>query len=534
MVKAAELKVVMLKVVMMEMVMMEGQDGARRGNAVRHRSGRGSRMWGLLWAGALCTLLPGAGRALEFGGESTYFDVGGSLSTGNALRMAGAEDLRIGLSTYEQKAVVAQINKARLGIYGTYPGGVSSQLTLDLEHTSEPARAFSDRGEVRLDEAYVDFRLAELDFRVGLQKIVWGKADLVSPFDILTARDLRDPFVFPTLEDRIAQAGIRVNYYFGDYSLEGFLSPVWIRSQVPQAETDADGDTRMDEWFPPMAIYPTEGAYLEPNEMGLDWFIFMATYDEMEKPDNDLSTASFGTKMNMLKGDYDIDFYLLSTMDPMPTAEVRTVMATGTIDGLPGQGLVISIDGHMLFRRVTVFGAAAARTFGPVALRSEVAFQGGKQYFRLFDPEDSEEAFAEMLYYGVGEVRGKPKSHAALTWITGVDYEIPNLRILTSNQLIFTTRFSHEDYYTQGALDVNWSFHFSKGFQDDHLSTGLTGMAQFASGSIWLGPSVTYTLPSYEDLQLGLKMNIFGGEEFSTVGMYSGQSNLLFTVKWWY
>ncbi len=520
---------------------MNVHNGLRR--VVRAPVGRAGRAPVGRWVRRVAALLLAGGAlggatvpagAFEFGGETTYFDVGGFLSSGNAVRMAGSENHRIGLSTYEQKAIVAQINKARLGIYGAYPHEISSQVTLDMEYTSEPSRPFSERAEVNLDEAYLDVRIAAFDFRIGLQKVIWGKSDLVSPFDILTARDLRDPFVLPTLEDRIAQAGVRVNYHLGEYAFEGFFAPVWIRSKVPMAETGAEGTTRMDEWFPPMAIYPTEGAYLEPNQMGLDWLIFMATYDEMEKPKKDPSTATFGAKMNMLKGNYDFDFYLLTTMDPMPTAEVRTILATGQVDGLPGTGLVISIDGHMLFRRVTVFGAAAARTFGPVAMRSELAVQAGKQYFRLFDPEDTEEAFVEMLTYGLGEVRGKPKSHGALTWITGADYEIPGPAIMTSNQLILTTRFAHEEYYTQGAVDVNWSFHASKGFQDDHLTAGLTGMAQFASGSIWLGPSVSYVPPFSEDLQLGLKMNIFGGEEFSTVGMYSGQSNLLLTIKWLY
>ncbi len=484
----------------------------------------------LLLAGGL---LSGA-QAFEFGGEETYFDVSGFLSTGNALRMAGTDEYQIGLSTYERTSVVAQINKARIDMFGSYPNEASSQVTVDFEFTSEPSRPFGERGEVTLGEAYVDFRISELEVRLGLQKVIWGKADLVSPFDILTARDMRDPFVMPTLEDRIGQAGVRVNYAFGDYMLEGFLAPVWIRSEVPMAQTHNDGTTTADEWYPPMAIYPTEGYFLDPNDMGLDWYIFMATYEEMDKPAKDPSTATFGAKMNMLKGEYDIDFYLLTTMDPMPTAEVRTIMATGTIQGLPGQGLVISVDGHILFKRVTVIGAAAARTFGRWALRSEFAVQAGKQYFRLFDPEDSQEALAEMAQFGVGEVRGEPKGHAAVTWIFGADYEIPNVRIMTSSQFIVTGRTGHEEFYTQGAADVNWSLHAQKGFQEDHLTTSLTIMAQFMSGSVWLSPAVSYNLPFYEDLQLGLKMNIFAGQEFSTVGMYTDQSNLLFTLRWWW
>lgn len=489
------------------------------------------RVPGLL-AAAVCACLfgPAPVAGIEFGGGDTYFELSGFVGTGNAIRLADSGKYRIGISEAERKAVLAQLNKARLSLFGSYPGEMSSQVTLDFQYASVPDRPFDPQSELLLDEAHVDFRVKDLDFRFGLQKVIWGKSDLISPFDILTSRDLHDPFVLPTLEDRVGQAGLRVNYAWGDNSLEGVFFPIWIRSRVPQAQDDENGETVVDEWFPPMAIYPLEGVWLEGGEFA--WMIFCPTYNPMKKPKKDLSTATGGVKMNMLKGEYDIDLYLLTTIDPMPTAQVQTTFARGTIQGLPGEGLVIAIEGNMEFKRVTAMGGAVARTWGPVALRSEMAVLEGKQYFRLFDPEGTEEALAEMMYYGLGRVRGQPKSHAEFTWIVGADYEIPRAQIYTSSQLLVTERFSHEEYYTQGETDVNCSFLLHRSFMDDHLSASLTGLAQFISGSVWLGPSVSYTPPFTEDLQLGARLNIFAGDQFSTVGMYKNQSSLVLTMRW--
>lgn len=474
------------------------------------------------------------GHEFEFGEH--YFDLSGFASVGSAVRVADAEDLMIGFNRYERPSLTAQLNKVRFSLYGSHPMDVTSQFTLDLLYTSQPGRPFTNRGEVLLDEAYIDFVFKDADWRVGLQKVIWGKSDLISPFDILTARDLMDPFVFPTLEDRIAQPGIRVNFARGDYTVEAVLFPIWIRSRVPQAETDQNGDTRVDEWFPPMAIYPAEGVFIDDPTVNLAWMIFLPTYNPMKKPKKNPSTATFGVKVNTLKGEYDLDFYLVTAMDPMPTAQVKTVFAVGTIPEaeLYDQGLLISIEGNIEFRRVLAVGAAGARTVGPLALRSELAFVSGKQYFRLFNPEDAEAALIELDQVGFAEVRGEPTGHSEMTWITGLDYEIPGLFILTSTQLALTKRFSHEDFYTQPGKDVDLTFLIRKGFQDDHLITSLAGMAGFVSNAVWISPALSYTLPTYEDLELGARFNVFAGEDFSKIGMYGNQSSLIFSSRWWF
>jgi len=483
-----------------------------------------------------CAIFPATATGLDFGFGGNAFELSGFVGAGNSIRLSDPDPSMIGFSEVRREALVAQLNKARFSLAGTHPRDISSQVTLDLLYTSEPGRPFADRGEILLDEAYLDFYYKDYDVRVGLQKVIWGKSDLISPFDILTARDLTDPFVWPTIEDRIAQAGIRVNRMWGEYTVEAVLFPIWIRSRVPQAETDDRGDTRVDEWFPPMAIYPAEGTLINDPNVNLAWMIFLPTYEPMEKPKTNPSTATFGVKVNRLFGEYDVDFYLLSTMDPTPTGEIHTVLALGTIPeaGLNEQGLLISIDGHALFKRVTTLGAAGSTTLGPVALRSEMAIVAGKQYFRLFDPAAIEEALIEVDQNGYGEVRGAPKSHADWVWITGGDYEIPRLTLFTSSQLAVTKRFSHEEFYTQSATEVDWTFLVRRSFKDDHLSMAVAGMAGLTSKAVWISPAVSYTPPFYEDLELGARLNVFAGNEFSKVGMYGDQSSLVLNVRWLY
>jgi hypothetical protein len=237
--------------------------------------------------------------------------------------------------------------------------------------------------------------------------------------------------------------------------------------------------------------------------------------------------------LNALKGDYDIDLYFLTAMDPTPTATVQTMIATGTIPDLElyDPGLVITMDGTMQFRRVTALGAAVARTLGPVSARSELAFLTGRQYFRLFDPESAEDALNELAYYGIGEVKGEPKGHSEVTWIAGGDYEIPGWFVLTSTQLLITSRLSHEDYYTQPALDIDMSFALQKGFQEDQITVSLAGLAGFKSKALWISPAVSFTPASFEDLQLGARFNVFLGEDFSKIGMYEDESSFIATLR---
>jgi hypothetical protein len=161
-----------------------------------------------------------------------------------------------------------------------------------------------------------------------------------------------------------------------------------------------------------------------------------------------------------------------------------------------------------------------------------MAITAGKQYFRFFDPMADEEALNELANYGVGEVRGEPKSHTEWTWINGMDYEIPGIFLFTSSQFILRKRSGHEDFYVQPATDFDCTFIVRKSFLEDYLTTSLAGMVGFLSNAVWLGPSVSYTPPFYEDIAFGAKFNVFTGKETSRVGMYQDQSSLVFNLRW--
>jgi hypothetical protein len=87
--------------------------------------------------------------------------------------------------------------KPRLGPSYAHFVGVADAFAASVPSASIPsgsvasgAVASGSDARLRLREGYVGARNEKLDFRIGHQIIPWGNADVVSPTDFLTARDL--------------------------------------------------------------------------------------------------------------------------------------------------------------------------------------------------------------------------------------------------------------------------------------------------------------------------------------------------------
>lgn len=82
--------------------------------------------------------------------------------------------------------------------------------------------------DARLMELYLGFFARHFDLRVGQQRVAWGVADVLSPNDVLNARDLRDPFLAEPEMLRVPTPMLRASWYPEPFTLELIASPVFV------------------------------------------------------------------------------------------------------------------------------------------------------------------------------------------------------------------------------------------------------------------------------------------------------------------
>ncbi|HPX46928.1 MAG TPA: hypothetical protein PK408_01890, partial [Treponemataceae bacterium] len=118
------------------------------------------------------------------------------------------------------------------------------QLFLGLEAETDSAYLYSALSFRIQDSTVVSGDFKELyagwygdffDFRAGLQKILWGKADGVFITDVVSPLDLSS-FLTADIDDlRIGVSGAKFDLYQGAHKLEFVWIPVFTPSVMPQS-----------------------------------------------------------------------------------------------------------------------------------------------------------------------------------------------------------------------------------------------------------------------------------------------------------
>ena len=151
----------------------------------------------------------------------------------------------------------------------------------DLFRRSAPA------GTLR--EAYLDFSLGAVDFRVGRQIVVWGRADGVNPTDNISPRDLT--LLVPDDDDqRSGATATKTNVYLGSFTLSGMWLPGFRPHVIPIPPLPAG--VVAHETSPSFRQSLGQGAFkLEQTGGALDWSLsYFGGYDKY--PDFALGTMS--------------------------------------------------------------------------------------------------------------------------------------------------------------------------------------------------------------------------------------------------
>jgi hypothetical protein len=222
--------------------------------------------------------------------------------------------------------------------------------------------------QVDLRELYVGFFSTYFDFRIGQQRVAWGRADLQSPNDVLNARDLRDPILSETELRHVPTPLLRADIDMGAATLQLVGTPVFVPDVYDVYGTNwaaiqEDAAPAVKTLF--ASVWPRS----DPTKQAQ----FDALVHDTQLPAANWTAPSGGAKVSTVVGGTDLDFYYHYGFDSTPYVSFNpspiSLLLTPT---QPFSATYV--------RRHHV-GFDAATTAGPLGLRIDVGYDTMRVYY---------------------------------------------------------------------------------------------------------------------------------------------------------
>ncbi|HET9957402.1 MAG TPA: DUF1302 family protein [Polyangiaceae bacterium] len=279
-----------------------------------------------------------------------------------------------------------------------FEAAVSGALTYSLfeQGTDSSSKSFngfngqSARGvlEPRLQELFIGLFADKFDFRIGQQRLAWGRGEFVSPNDVMNARDLRNPFVSETELRTLPTFLLRADLDLGFGSLQGVIAPVFTPDRFDVSDSNwAALQPDAPLWMRGLAGIARHS--LDPTLQERAQRLLEAT----QYPKQNFTEPVLGARFAWSAGGVDVNHYyqygfdgpLVSVAPDLREALTNVDWATAGLTTL--QPLFAAIDAgqnpiRVRYERRHHVGLDAATTVGPIAIRLDTAYQSKRGFFR--------------------------------------------------------------------------------------------------------------------------------------------------------
>lgn len=381
-----------------------------------------------------------------------------------------------------EKPQDAMLLRTRLRLNSEYSGeNIYGYASLDFLNDA----AKSDRTTLNLKALYLDIYSNYLDWRIGKQQVVWGKADGYFINDIVNPLDL-SYFLLQDFDDiRMATTLVKSRLHFGNQSLEAVFIP---------------------EFRPTRLNFSGDWGFARPDSVDLGQIMPRLPLNYLEEKDLQFSLrkAEWGLKLNSFILGTDLSFIYLKIREDRPVY-FKTIAFTQT--GLPS-----SINLNPTHPWLQFYGMNFSRPTGLLVWRGE----GGYFPRRYFDTENP-------IYSPTGFIVKKPFWQGML----GLDYQ------LTSN-LDISVQGIHEEIvdYESGIHEArrnNIGTLMLKGhFVNETVSPLLLTLYNFEDDSYLMRLMVDWNYADNFTISAGL--DILGGKSSSLFGQFDRNDNLYFKI----
>ena len=333
-------------------------------------------------------------------------------------------------------------------------------------------------------ELYLDLYFDNFDLRIGKQQVVWGKADGVFITDIVSPLNLTE-FLLPDFDEiRTGVIAAKLNYYFGN----GTLEAIWIPQFTPTIRPGAGSIWYIEPDFPAPATFDWSKSEISPS----------------------LENSEFFLKYSAMTSKIDFEIMGGYTWDDNPTLHIQKEFVIDSTSMPPSpslSGLIVTPEHH----RLTIAGGAFSTEIKGIIFRGEAAYYNGK-YFQTTDPLATD-AIIQKDY---------------LHYVAGVDFNLGNVKM--SAQFIQQYILDYNDlmYQDEAVNTATFLAHYDMFRETLHLE--LFSYIGLTNSDALIRPKVTYDFDDSFSILLG--GNIFVGDEQGQFGQFGDNSMVYAKIKY--
>lgn len=349
--------------------------------------------------------------------------------------------------------------------------------------------ALNNQLDFDLGEAYIDYADSNWSFRVGNQKVVWGKADGINITNSVFPEDSTSLF---TDDSSLSVTAAKLSFSGDFFNIDALWIPFFRGSDLPLEE---DSPLR-NAMIPSQVEFSGVGNI--PVQIG-----------NLQTPELALKNGEYGLKLSGYFSLCDVSLYGFYGWDKMPLMNYSLVITNPPIPD------AIKIDGE--YSRLTMFGLDAAFPIRATVLRLEGA------YF----PNRKMQASAETILGG-GE---SGISQHQIMALAGLDW-MPSGWTITAQYycdavLNKSDNLERKETYNHGA-----TLSISKSFLQDTLELSLSGLMGLNDFDSALTLEGKYSLSDQIKLSAGTYVFLPGPDGDGTYGKLKDLSTIYINAQY--
>lgn len=384
-------------------------------------------------------------------------------------------------------------NHVQFELDGTYKPSQAVELKIGAGadyYTYGRNSDWSDEGNLRLFDAYVNLAGKGYNLKVGNQIVRWGKSDGFSPLDNVNPEDYRGG-IGGRREDRKLQIPmVNLEVYPGNFTLQGIYIPIFVKSKYDYNGTD----------WAMFDHYEAEVGSVDITE---------------EDPDNGFENSEGGVRLSSTAGKVDYAFSYLYTHEKVGTLGslyvppgFTPVFGSHVIKDLVRYAHATNQPIHLLHDRQNIYGVSFETTLSVLGIRGDVAYTDKVSY----------------ITKQLQRVR-KP----VVQYMVGADYNGPASFYLNVQFGQTYIRNYDDDILLADELSSNINGTISKGFYDDNLKLAFRWYYDFAGHGTLYNPKCI--LNYWQNVTLELGVEVFNGTDANPLGYYRDNDQAYMSVE---